>query len=99
MEWYVNLDVDNPNTTLPIESTLTYTCSTNLPDAYPLWEIDSQPYQSTDLPYGFEANGYNLTFSVHKNITTVQCSFLTFIGGILVEIYSNTSTVYAVTPG
>jgi hypothetical protein len=68
-------------------------CSTSFTTAFPRWEINSEVYQITDLPFGYVASGMNITFSVHENLTVIRCSFLRVIDLKIVEIFSNFGTV------
>ena len=83
----------------PAESTARFgeeavcVCSTNFTTAFPLWKINSESYQITDLPLGYEATEQNLTFRVYQNLTIVRCSFLIMADGVLREVPSNIGRV------
>lgn len=55
---------------------VTCVCSTNLTSLLPRWEINSERYLVTDLPLGFEASGYNLSFILYEDNVTVRCTFI-----------------------
>ena len=80
-------------------SEVTFVCSTNLPATYPLWEIDSDVYDVTELPLGYRARGSSLIFTVYDKEITIRCSYLTrYTNGTFLKICSNKGTVEPIRP-
>jgi hypothetical protein len=78
--------------------TITLTCSTNLPATYPSqWEINSQAYEITRLPDGFNASGLTLEFEFMAEIK-FRCLFRLYLDGSVVDICSSITTITPTQP-
>ncbi|CAI8031479.1 hypothetical protein GBAR_LOCUS17864 [Geodia barretti] len=82
------------NSTVLSGEEVTCVCSSNFNTVFPLWEINSEAYQITNLPLGYEATGSNLTFRVYANLTVVRCSFLIIADRLAREVHSNIGRVF-----
>lgn len=71
---------------------VTFECCVNVPNLFPMWEINGTEYRLTDLPLNYKANGTNITFRAFTNIT-LRCFFLTFSNGKIANTYSNNGSV------
>jgi hypothetical protein len=99
------VDLDEYNTTLlPWNTTafdgdtISLTCSTNLPATYPSqWEINSQAYEITRLPDGFNASGLTLEFEFMAEIK-FRCLFRLYLDGSVVDICSSITTITPTQP-
>lgn len=86
------MELKPTNITVDAGSSVTFECCVNVPDVFPMWEINGMEYGVTDLPLNYEADGTNITFRAFSNIT-LQCFFFTFSNGIFAKTYSNNGSV------
>ncbi|CAI8018598.1 Pikachurin [Geodia barretti] len=99
------VDLDEYNTTLLPGNTTAFdgdtislTCSTNLPATYPSqWEINSQAYEITRIPDGFNASGLTLEFEFMAEIK-FRCLFRLYLDGSVVDICSSITTITPTQP-
>ena len=61
-----------------------------MPVNFPFWMIGKELFSVTNLPFGFEANGFDLKFHFTGDVS-IRCVFQIFLGGAFMQICSNTS--------
>ena len=67
------------------------TCYNDVTTESPAWEINNVPYLACDLPFGYKANGMNLTFVAYET-SSIRCGYLVYNDGKYLPIYSEIST-------